>query len=252
MTEPTNIVMFPGNDPLVVALDVSSSMLAYEPALNASRFEAARATLSDVIKRLPRDTPVTVLTFGDELNVLARDVSSVQARACLMVAQANRGGTKTGFVLEWLFTRYMQHSSGASARLGHARANLLVVTDGTPDDLPRWEAWSDYNAKYGNPVCVTVLTCGDAVEMAHAMIPAASHGTAMRAPLHDVEIRLSVPTGSDRPDSERRPTVPPSLSPPDRDDTTLNLPAERAALRARHAAEATQIAASDPDREPPA
>jgi hypothetical protein len=229
--------MFPGNDPLIVAIDISASMHLPEGAAN-SRMAAAKEVVGDLIRRLPRDTPVSVLTIGRDLNVLCAAVPGVQARANLMLVEAGAAVCHSGLALEWALREHLQPRLVAPSDVPVApdgvrringlmrydgytatRANFVFVTDGeVGEDAVRWEAYRDLNAKHGSPLCITVLTCGGANGDEY-VARGAANTRAMSAPLADVELRLSVPTGSDRPgdvESAKRPTVPPSLAPPER------------------------------------
>lgn len=240
MTQPTHIVMFPGNDPLIVAIDISASMHLPElhgAAAASSRMTATKEVVGDLIRRLPRDTPVTLLTVGRDVTVLCHAVPGVQARANLMLVEAGSAVCFAGLALEWALREHLQPrlvappnaptAPDGTARINGnmvydgytaTRANFVFVTDGeVGEDAVRWEAHRDLNAKHGSPLCVTVLTLGGA-KGGDYVAGGGGNSRAMHAPLADVELRLSVPTGSDRPgdvEPAKRPTAPPSLSPPD-------------------------------------
>lgn len=226
-TEPKHVVMFSGDDPVIIAVDTTASMNAIDAPERASRMAYAVERVDELIGRLPIATRVTLVTFDDHVTELVRDTTGPQVLRDAL-GQLTGGGavSNTGRVLEYVALELLRSDLGAIRTV--EPPTLVIITDGYPDDAVRWQAWLDYVLDHGLVRGVHVLGLGyagsehlDADRFACGALggrTAAVDASSPRvwvSPLGaSTEIRLSTRTQSDKPEPARAPTVPPSLAPP--------------------------------------
>lgn len=164
--------------------------------------------LSDVFRRLPETTDVTLISAG-QMTWWAEHTTpsrALRALAEMLTRCVDAHGFHPGAVLEYV-------TAGIS---GDDAPTLLVVTSVPPDDMNAWHAYAHLNIARGEPIGIGVLTVGDydGGEMMLGRMAARPPRRMCAVPLIDTTFMIRTPTGSDRPDLARAPTVPPSLSPP--------------------------------------
>lgn len=199
-------IEFNGTHPVTLVVNVAESMGIRDQRGQRSRMLLTHDVLGDLIKRLPRDTPITVLTVSNyAVTQCCVRTYGVQARAALLLAQAHSPHrSAVGHALEWA-----THGDPADYAHGeHPNETVIVVTDGSPADLARWQAYSLLNVWRGEPLSVIALGVGG-FNASDLLVP--GQRRAVAAELEHVNFLIRTDTGSNRP---RIDTVPPSLSPP--------------------------------------
>jgi hypothetical protein len=217
------------NEPLVIALNVTGSMVKRDAPARAegdgkslTRLEYAIERIDELLQRLPSETEVTMLVFGSNVRPLCFAVPGPNARAALAGIDAADAGSSAGAMLEWLL-----HTTLVK---GQRRASLLLITDHEPADRIRWEAYAHYNATLQqNQLAIHVLTVGDTdldPEAFNALGRSERHSV---SPLFGSEIMLGKPASSPPGvDAARANTEPPSVAPPQHRDNEYVAPAKHA------------------------
>lgn len=216
----TTAVTINGDEHIIIALDTSASMHTQDAPTGGTRMGYARERAAELIKRLPKDTQVTVLGVGLMLNVMARATTGIGARAALTVLGFMDGGCNPARALEWCLRELR----------GQQRATLMLFTDGLPDDPDGWIAWSLYNQfERESALAVHVLTLGEITAPGRFYpLPGGKSERRSVTALERAELRLGTHNKSDRPDAAHAPTVPPSISPPEPAKPAPKQPAKNA------------------------
>lgn len=204
---------------LYIGVDSSGSMNTRDAPNNRTRIAYACERLSEVLKRLPREQHVTLLRIGGDLQTRARNVLSwrstgTQACAALGMLQNACADAEvfTGDALEFVLDA-IDMTPGAPG------ATLLLVTDGAPRDVQRFEAFAQWNALHDSRLSIAVLLLGGCDPEPFRCIFGSSKSSVQHfiGELTDVEDFL-VKVTSVKPDAAHPETQPPSVAPPTPDD----------------------------------
>lgn len=130
----THVHAVEGRNNIVILLDTSASMQEQMRTVRQSKWDAAKASLINVVDQIPDNTNIGLLLFESWEYDLSLVNKTILTKAINNAQITPRSGTPLGTYIKKAADRLLEEREKA---FGYGTYKLLIVTDGDPTNEPR-------------------------------------------------------------------------------------------------------------------